>query len=222
MDAGLQRPFLEYAWFFDQRVLRTAVERAEAVREAIGSSVDMAFDLSCYTDMNTAVQLRRETEHLNVLFIEEPMHPLNVDAMLEIKQKIKVPIATGERLFTRWGYREYFEKHVFQLAQPDMTICGGITEAKRIIDMAELYDIPVQMHICRGPIAVAASLQLEASTPNLLIHETYEGAIKEEIYSQSVYDYTPKNGYVSFPELPCIGQELTEQAMVESIHYIVK
>ena len=138
--------------------------------------------------------------------------------MLEIHKALPhVALASGERIYTRWGFREFLEKHVLQVIQPDLTICGGISETKKICDMANIYDAAVQLHICGGPIATAASLQVEAVIPNFLIHEVHEGAIKKDMRDLGMYeDIKPVGGYYDVPDRPGIGQELSQKALDEA------
>ena len=103
-----------------------------------------------------------------------------------------------------------------QVIQPDLCNTGGITETKKICDMANIYDASVQLHICGGPIATAASLHVETVIPNFLIHEIHEGAIKRAMRELCKYDYMPVEGNYVVPELPGIGQELTDEAMAEA------
>jgi L-alanine-DL-glutamate epimerase-like enolase superfamily enzyme len=97
--------------------------------------------------------------------------------------------------------------------QPDLCNCGGLSEGKKICDMGHVYDTAVQLHICGGPISTAAALQLEAVIPNFLIHEHHAAALLDENIRLCKYDYQPKNGYFSVPDLPGIGQELSEEAI---------
>ncbi|MCQ2553403.1 MAG: mandelate racemase/muconate lactonizing enzyme family protein, partial [Clostridia bacterium] len=128
----------------------------------------------------------------------------------------------GERIYTRWGFRPFLEEHVLQVIQPDLNLCGGISETKKICDMANIYDCAVQIHVCGGPIATAASLQVEAVIPNFLIHEVHDGAIKQCTRDLGKYDYMPVNGEFDVPDLPGIGQELSEQAMQEATIYTIQ
>ena len=105
------------------------------------------------------------------MYYEEPVHPLNAVSMREIKDKIKIPIASGERIYTRLGYRPFFENRSLSVIQPDVCLCGGISETKKICDMADTYDVKVQVHVCGGPISQAAALHVETVIPNFLIHE---------------------------------------------------
>ena len=108
------------------------------------------------------------------------------------------------------------------MIQPDLGNCGGITEGKKICDMARVYDVGVQMHICGGPQATAAALQLEAVIPNYLIHEHHQAALLPENIRTGIYDYQPVNGYFTVPDLPGVGQELSQEAMDTAVKVTVK
>lgn len=196
---------------YDQ--LKIAVDRVAAIREAGGDKLDIIIELHALTDTNTAIQLGRELEKFRIFYYEEPVHPLNAESMRQVAQNVKIPIASGERIYSRWGYRPFFENRSLNVIQPDLGNCGGITEGKKICDMGNVYDVAVQVHVCGGPIAIAAALQLEAVIPNFLIHEVHASALLDENIALCKYDYQPKNGYFDVPDLPGIGQELTEDAI---------
>ncbi len=201
------------------KMLDTIYKRTEAMRKEGGDDLDIIIETHSYPDMNTGIQLGKCLEPLNIYYYEEPCNPLNVDNMLEIHRALpNIALASGERIYTRWGFREFLEKHVLQVIQPDLTLCGGISETKKICDMANIYDAAVQVHVCGGPIATAATLQVECVIPNFLIHEVHEGAIKKAMRELGKYDYLPKNGYFDVPDLPGIGQELSEKAMQEAVN----
>ena len=207
--------------FLSAEILKLAYDRVAAIRKSVGEDIEISFDLSCYTDTNTAIQLANYTKDLNISFIEEPVHTLSPEPLIEIHKQTNVPLACGERLFMRWGFKPFLESKAIQLAQPDVDRAGGITETKKICDMAAMYDIPVQIHAFGGPIAIAAALQVEATLTNLLIHEAHTNTIKKEMRRYGKYEYLPKNGYIEFPDFPGIGQELTEEAMREATRYAV-
>ena len=199
---------------YDQ--LKVAVDRVAAMREAGGDAMDIIIELHSLTDTNTAVQLGRELEKFRIFYYEEPVHPLNSVSMKEVANRVNIPIASGERIYSRWGYRPFFEDRSINVIQPDLGNCGGITEGKKICDMGNTYDCAVQVHVCGGPVAEAAALQLEAVIPNFLIHETHIiNTIKANTESCK-YSYQPKNGYYDIPDRPGIGQELTEKTMEEA------
>ena len=133
-----------------------------------------------------------------------------------------IAVATGERVYTRWGYRPFFEDHSIGIIQPDLCNTGGITEGKKICDMAHVYDIGVQVHCCGGPISAAAALQLEAVIPNFVIHELHASALIQDNIDLCKYDYQAVDGYFEVPDRPGIGQELTEEAIAGSEVVTVK
>ena len=206
----------------EQKQLRAAVDRVAAIREAGGPDTDIIIELHSLTDTNTAVQLAHELEQFNIFYYEEPTQPLNAHLMKEIAQKTRIPLASGERIYTRWGYRPFFEERSLSIIQPDLCNCGGITEGKKICDMAHIYDIGVQVHICGGPISTAAALQLEAVIPNFVIHEQHTSASLDDNIALCKYNYQPVNGYFEVPDRPGIGQELTDDAMAKAEHVLVK
>jgi L-alanine-DL-glutamate epimerase-like enolase superfamily enzyme len=203
------------------RIMKAAIDRVKAIRE-VDEKMDIIIELHSLTDSNSAIQLGKALEPYNIYYYEEPVYPLNPGSMLEIRKKLDMPIASGERIYTRWGYRDFLEKRALQVIQPDVCLVGGITETKKICDMAHVYDAIVQIHICGGPIATAAALQIEATIPNFIIHELHEGALKTSLRSICKYDWMPENGYYTVPELPGIGQELTEEAMAKAVCYTAK
>lgn len=202
-------------------ILDLTYNRVKAMRDVGGKDLDIIVELHAYPDTNTAIQIGQKLEELNIYYMEEPVHPLNVESFVEIRKKVNMPLASGERIYTRWGYRPFFEKRALQVIQPDICITGGISETKKICDMANIYDASVQVHVCGGPISTAAALQLEAVIPNFIIHEMHEGGMKADMRATCKYDYIPEKGYLSVPDLPGIGQELSERAMKEAIVYTI-
>lgn len=198
-----------------------AVKRVAAMREA-GPDLDIIIELHALTDTNTSIQLGRELEQLDCFYYEEPTQPLNSALFKEISAKVKIPLATGERVYTRWGYRPFFEDHSIGIIQPDLCNTGGLTEGKKICDMAHVYDMGVQVHCCGGPISAAAALQLEAVIPNFVIHELHASALIQDNIDLCKYDYQAEDGYFEVPERPGIGQELTEEAIAASEVITVK
>jgi L-alanine-DL-glutamate epimerase and related enzymes of enolase superfamily len=201
--------------------LELAVNRVAAMREA-GPNLDIIIELHALTDTTTAVQLGCELQKLNCFYYEEPTQPLNSNLFREISSKVNIPLATGERVYTRWGYRPFLEDRSIGIIQPDLCNTGGLTEGKKICDMAHIYDIGVQVHCCGGPISAAAALQLEAVIPNFVIHELHASALIQDNIDLCKYDYAAKDGYFEVPELPGIGQELTDEAIQASEVVTVK
>lgn len=193
----------------DPAHVKLVISRLAAVREAVGPDVDIIMENHSYIDAQGAVQLGRLAEQYNVLFFEEPTTP-NPKMNKFVADRVKIPIAQGERIYSRWGFAPYFEDGSIQLIQPDIGTCGGITEAKKICDMAHVYDVGVQAHVCASPLSTAAALQLEAAIPNFTIHEHHVYNRIPYNKAMCIYDYQPENGYITVPELPGLGNELSD------------
>lgn len=199
-----------------KKVLDTVRARLQAIRD-LSDDLDIIIELHAFTDTGTAIQLANYIDDLNIMYYEEPVHPLNPVSMREIRDKINIPVASGERIYTRLGYRPFFENRSLSVIQPDVCLCGGISETKKICDMADTYDVKVQVHVCGGPISQAAALHVETVIPNFLIHEQHSYGIKEGLRKTCVYDYLPDDhGELTVPELPGIGQEITEETMAKT------
>ncbi|MHC1711280.1 MAG: mandelate racemase/muconate lactonizing enzyme family protein [Solidesulfovibrio sp.] len=197
----------------EHKVLKTIYNRIAAMREAGGDDLDIIIELHSLTDSISAIQIGQVLEELRIFYFEEPCHPLNSTSMLEIKNNVNIPIASGERIYTRFGFRPFFEDRSIQVIQPDICLCGGLTEAKKICDMGHTYDCAVQIHVCGSPISKAAALQIEAVIPNFLIHEHHQRALAPEMRATCLYDYQPVDGKYQVPDKPGIGQELTPETI---------
>lgn len=204
------------------RTLRLGYNRLKAVREAVGPDVDIIVEMHAFTDTTAAIQFGKMIEELGVYYYEEPVMPLNPKQMKKVADNVRIPIAAGERIYTRWGYRPFFEDGSIDVIQPDICTCGGLTEVKKICDMAHTYDVTVQIHVCGGPISTAAALQMEAAIPNFMIHELHRYALLEPNTRTCKYNYLPDKGMYDVPELPGIGQELSEDTIKASIVEHVK
>lgn len=196
---------------YRQHDLQRSVERIAACREAGGPDMDIIVEIHSLLDANTAAELGKALEPLHIMYFEEPTSPENPSNFRHIKQKCDLPLATGERSYTRWGFRQFFEDRTLSVIQPDLCNTGGITETKKICDMAQVYDMGVQIHVCGGPIATAAALQVEAAIPNFTIHEEHNANLKNIFIQAGKYYYKPENGYYTVPDLPGIGQEMTDK-----------
>src|SRR5215210_2888983 len=154
-----------------QKFVDEVVERFKALRDKHGSGVDIGVEFHGAVQPPTAMVLMKALEPYHPWFYEEVVQALNVDIMAELARKTHIPIATGERIFTKWGFKEILEKRAAVILQPDVCYAGGITELKVIAGMAEAYYSPLAPHNPQGPCSLAASLQLAASIPNFLIQE---------------------------------------------------
>lgn len=166
---GGQRQAIKYVE--GQKFVDEVVERFKALRDKVGSGVDIAVDFHGAVQPPTAMLLIKALEPFNPWFYEEVVQPLNIDVMAELARKTHIPLATGERIFTKWGFREILEKRAATIIQPDVCYAGGITELRLIAGMAEAYYTPLAPHNPQGPCSLAASYQIAASIPNFLIQE---------------------------------------------------
>ena len=202
--------------------LKRSVERIAAAREAGGPDMDIIVEIHSLLDANTAAILGKELEPYRIMYYEEPTMPCNPGVFKHIKERCSLPLATGERSYTRWGFRQFFEDRTLDIIQPDLCNTGGITETKKICDMAQVYDVGVQIHVCGGPIATAAALQVETVIPNFVIHEEHNANLLTKFKNAGKYFYEPKNGFYEVPELPGIGQEMSEQAMATARKVVIE
>jgi galactonate dehydratase len=208
--------------YIDSRAkLDAAVERLAAVREAGGPSLDIAVDFHGRVHKGMAKALARELDPYKPLFIEEPVLPENTEALREIARHTTTPIALGERLYTRWGFKGVLTSGYVDVVQPDLSHAGGILETRKISAMAEAFDVAVAPHCPLGPIALAASLQLDACTPNAIIQEQSLGIHYNEgsdlldyLKDPAVFAY--ERGYVAVPVGPGLGIEIDEEKVREA------
>ena len=156
----------------------------------------------------------RELEHLKPFFIEEPtkMIPGSVDALKEVARSTHIPIATGERCTTRWGFYEICHKRAAAILQPDIRHCGGILEMKKIANLAEIHEIMVAPHSAADPVGIVASIHAMAGTPNFLIHE-FGGGAGEGIFKEPLHF---EDGFVDLPQGPGLGFEIDEAGLKEN------
>ena len=175
--------------------------------------MDIGIDFHGAISPQTAKILIRQLEPYQPMFIEEPCQPQNVDVLVDIAKSTFLPIATGERIFTKWGFREILEKGAASILQPDLCHAGGITEGKIIAGMAEAYYAVIAPHNPMGPISLASGLQLAASIPNFLVQEQVslgEGYLKQPFKLE-------KDGTVLIPSGPGLGIELDENNLADKI-----
>jgi galactonate dehydratase len=195
--------FVESPEFVDQ-----AVERMAGLREGVGRSVDIGIDFHGRVSPAMSIRLCQALEPMHPLFIEEPVLPENVDALVAVARSTTIPIATGERLFTRFEFREVLEKNAAVILQPDLSHAGGILETRKIAAMAETYYAAIAPHCPLGPIALAACLQVDACAPNFLCQEQVclgDGYLKEP--------FPVVGGHIPVPPGPGLGIEVDEDAV---------
>ncbi len=194
--------------------------RVGEVREATSRSFGIAVDFHGRVHKSMAKVLAKELEPFRLLFIEEPVLPENNEALREIAHSTSTPIATGERLYTRWDFKRLLHDCYVDIIQPDVSHAGGISEVKKIAGMAEAYDIAVAPHCPLGPIALAACLQIDACTHNfaiqeqsLNIHYNQGSDLLDYLVDPSVFAF--QNGYVQILQGPGLGIEINESLVRE-------
>ena len=189
--------------------LEKAISCVGAVREAVGNKVDLLIEGHGRFNIPTAIQIAKALEPFHPLFFEEPTPPDSLEALKEVRDKSPVAIAAGERLYTRWDYRRFFDLMPADYIQPDISHAGGIMELKKIAAEAECRYIPFAPHNPSGPVANAATLQLAACCPNFCILEIMYSDVtwrKEITNEQLVYE----GGGIQIPDAPGLGIELNE------------
>lgn len=219
-EEGKPLSFLDTTGFLTPAQFQMVETRMKAAREAAGDGVDIIMENHSYTDALGAVQLGKLVEKYNILALEEPNTPTS-HTVEYITKHTDVPIANGERLFSRWQYAEHFKHGLVQLAQPDIGNCGGISEVKKICDMAHAFDVGIQVHVAGSPLATNAALHVECSIPNFIIHEHHTCNRMDTCLGLTKHNLQPENGYFSIPELPGIGNEFLQEAIDTAVLYKV-
>jgi galactonate dehydratase len=198
-----------------------AVARLAAVREAGGPDLGIGIDFHGRVHKSMAKTLARELEPYRPMFIEEPVLPGNEEALREVARHTTTPIALGERLYTRWDFKRVLVGGYVDVVQPDLSHAGGILETRKIAAMAEAFDVAVAPHCPLGPIALAASLQLDACTPNAIIqeqslgiHYNRESDLLDYLVDEDVFAY--QDGYVAIPVGRGLGIEIDEEKVREA------
>ncbi len=195
------------------KFIQFAADNFAALREAGGKDMDIGIDFHGALSPQVSKVLIKELEPFHPMFVEEPVQAQNVDVLADIAHGTHLPIATGERIFTKWGFREILEKKAASILQPDLCHAGGITEGRLIAGMAEAYYVPIAPHNPMGPISLAAGLHLAASIPNFLVQEQVslgEGYLKKPFKLE-------KDGNVLVPMGPGLGIELDENQIADKI-----
>jgi len=187
------------------------VERVAAVRQAVGPEVDLAIDMHGRYDIASGIAVARAMEPFGLLWLEEPVPPENVAAMREVKRVSPVPLCAGENLYLRWGFRDLLEQQAVDYIMPDIPKCGGLSECRKIANMAEVYYVPLAPHNVCGPLGTMASAHVCASIPNFLVMEwhwiDYPGWEDLTLQDQPVI----QNGHVVLTEKPGIGLEVNDE-----------
>lgn len=200
--------------------VQEVVDRVTSIREKFGYDMDIGIDFHGRVHKPMAKVLAKELEPLKPMFLEEVVLPENEEAFAEVSQHVVTPLATGERLNTRWQFKNIFKQGVIDIIQPDVALVGGILETRKIAAMAEAFDMAVAPHAPYGPIALAATLQVDACTPNVFIQEQSLGIhynkgfdLLDFVNNKEVFQF--KDGFLDLPTKPGLGLELNEDLIEE-------
>ncbi|MFB8529884.1 galactonate dehydratase [Enterococcus casseliflavus] len=195
--------------------IEEVVERVASIRERFGNKLDIGIDFHGRVHKPMAKVLAKALEPYRPMFLEEVVLPENEEHFKEVAQLVATPLATGERLYTRWQFKTLFQQGAIDVIQPDVALCGGIMEMRKIAAMAEAYDVAVAPHAPYGPVALAATLQVDSCTPNVFIQEQSLGIhynkgfdLLDFVKNKEVFQY--KDGYVEIPSKPGLGLEMDE------------
>ena len=190
--------------------LKRSAQCVAAMREAGGDGMDIMLDLHARTTPAAAIQFGRMLVDYNIYWYEEPCWPEHVDGLVEVARALPFPIATGERLVGRWQFRELCEKRACAIVQPDVSHCGGISEARRIAAMAETYMLAVACHNPQGPISTAASLQVGFAIPNYLIQEVVRADVpwRDDVVTPPI---STEGAIAHAPTAPGLGIDINEK-----------
>jgi galactonate dehydratase len=194
------------------RVTRAAGQRVKAVREALGPDVDIGVDIHAkFFEISRASRVAREIEPYNPMWLEEPIRPENVDAMRKLSDRVNIPLASGECNYTKYEFQKILAAEALDIVQPDVCVCGGLLEMKKIAAMAEANYVVVAPHNPMGPVATVVNVHFAASTPNFFILEYHpdDVAPRKDLLKET---HVVKDGYLALPTKPGLGIELNEEA----------
>ena len=192
------------------------VKDAYTMREWVGDEVELCFDFHGKMTPGLAIEVCGQLVGMRPMFVEEPIPQENVDALKEVSDHVPFPIATGERLLSRWEFREIFEKQAVSYIQPDGSHAGGITELKKIANMAEVYYIHIMPHCAIGPVAFSACMQVDAVVPNFLVQEQVDAGLGEGLL---VEPWQVVDGHIELPTKPGLGFDLIESEVEKTVEY---
>jgi len=208
--------------------IEAVVERVEALRDAFGRRLNIAVDFHGRVHKPMAKVLAKALEPYGLMFLEEVVLPENEEAFEMVARHVSTPLAAGERLYTRWGFKRILQSGCIDVIQPDVSLAGGILETRKIIAMAEAYDIAAAPHAPYGPIALAATFQVDACSPNVFIQEQSLGIhynkgfdLLDFVRNQEIFQY--EKGFVTLPKGPGLGiiidEDKVRQVAMEGLEW---
>ncbi len=199
--------------FITREQMREGAEPLRKIKSEFGADMEVAMEFHGFWNLPCAIRIAQELEEYSPMWLEEMLPQDNLAAYAELAAATSLPLCLSERLMTRWGFRELMDCGAARIVMPDISWCGGISEAKKIAAMAETQYRPIAPHNCGGPVLHAASLHLAANVPNLYILETVRRHYRDE-YSGLVHGTAvAKNGEFALPAGPGLGVTLTEEVL---------
>lgn len=218
-DANNPHKLDPWNWSITPDELRSMVDQVAQIREAIGPSMDLAIDLHGRYDGYAAMKLAHALEPYNLLWLEEPVPPENIDALRRIKQSTRTPICAGENLYLRHGFRDLLEQQAVDIIMPDISKCGGLSESRKIANLAEIYYIPFAPHNNSGPLSTLADSHVCASVPNFLVLEWHR--FDDPTWDDHLLTDAPliEQGQVVLPDKPGLGAEIDEDYVKQFARY---
>jgi L-alanine-DL-glutamate epimerase-like enolase superfamily enzyme len=206
-------PFGDYYDWIDEKGLKIAYDRVRAVKDATDSKVDLLIEHHGRFNPNSAIMIAKRLEEFNPLFMEEPIHPENLEGLRKYRATTGVRVALGERILTKEQVVTVLSENLVDFLQPDITNIGGITQSRKVAAIAEAYGVEIAFHNAFGPIQNAATIQVDASIPNFLIQESFYDVFpswKRELVKD---EWKVENGHTQVPTRPGLGVELDEQVL---------
>lgn len=198
--------------FITQAELKESLDPIQRIRKTAGHEMEIALDLSSKWNLPCSLQIAKSLEPYGIMYLEDPMLPDNLEAYATLARETSIPVCLSERLATRFRFREMFESRAVDVVMYDVTWCGGISEAKKISDMADTYKIPTSPHTGGGPVLWYASIHMATALTNFYIMESVYH-LYNDLYPHFLQNVpVPVDGYVTAPETPGLGLELREEA----------
>jgi len=210
-DARRPEKLDPWNWSVTPAELEVMVAEARTMREAVGPHMDLAIDLHGRYDITAARKLAVALEDLDLMWLEEPVPPENIDALCEVKAVSSTPICVGENLYLRFGFRDLLEKQGADIIMPDISKCGGLSECRKIANLAQIYYVPMAPHNNSGALSTLADSHVCASIPNFLALEFHR--FEDETWDDTLLSDAPliQQGHVVLSEKPGLGAEINEE-----------
>jgi 2-dehydro-3-deoxyphosphogalactonate aldolase len=203
-------PFFPYPRDFPLKDIKRVARIFKAIRDAVGDELEIGIGTHGQFSTSGAIRVASILEEFNPMWFEEPVPPENVDEMARVAAQTSIPIASGERLVTKYEFAELIEKQAANIIQLDVGQCGGILESKKIAGIAEAHYALIAPHMYVGPIGAAAAIQLDTCSPNFLIQEYNVNDLHSEIFKEPIKF---ENGFITPPTGPGLGVELDEDVV---------